>query len=68
MRDFQGHTCSWLMVSPMPAGTRLYFGSVVTSRLNPRTGRRELGRIYRLLMGFHKVYSRALLAAARRKL
>lgn len=68
MCDFLGHTRSWLMVSPRDAGTRLYFGSVVTSRRNERTGRAELGRTYRLLLGFHKLYSRALLAAARSKL
>jgi hypothetical protein len=69
MCDFQGHTRSWLMVAPVSPGvTRLYFGSVVTSRLNPQTGKRELGRGYRALMGFHKLYSRALLRAARGRL
>ena len=69
MCDFQGHTRSWLMVAPASPGvTRLYFGSVVTSRLNPQTGKRELGRGYRALMGFHKLYSRALLRAARGRL
>jgi hypothetical protein len=69
MCDFQGHTRSWLMVAPVSPGvTRLYFGSVVTSRLNPQTRKRELGRGYRALMGFHKLYSRALLRAARGRL
>ena len=68
MCDFLGHTRSWFMVSMQDARTRLYFGSVVTSRRNERTGRAELGRTYRLLLGFHKLYSRALLAAARSKL
>lgn len=68
MCDFQGHTRSWLMVWPHPAGTKLYFGSMVTARRDERTGKLELGRNYRLLMGFHKLYSRALLAAARSKL
>ena len=66
--DFQGHTRSWLMVSSQPAGTRLYFGSVVTPRRDQRTGKLEMARSYRLLIGFHKLYSRALLAAARSKL
>jgi hypothetical protein len=66
MCDFMNVTRSWLMVAPdTPGRTRLYFGSVVTAHENPATGRRELGRNYRLLMGFHKLYSRALLAAAR---
>jgi hypothetical protein len=65
MCDYLGATRSWFMVSPEAGGrTRLYFGSVVTSRIDPATGRRELGRTYRLLMGFHKLYSRALLRAA----
>jgi hypothetical protein len=69
MCDFLGATRSWLMIVPEQAGgTRLYFGSVVTSRIDAATGRRELGRSYRLLMGFHKLYSRALLRAARAKL
>jgi len=68
MCDFLGATRSWFMVEPEGAGTRLYFGSVVTSRVHSRTGQRELGRNYRALMGFHKLYSRALLAAARSRL
>jgi hypothetical protein len=59
MGDYLGATRSWLMVAPESDGvTRLFFGSVVTSR----------GRSYRWLLGFHKLYSRALLRAARRSL
>jgi hypothetical protein len=68
MCDFLGRTRSWLMVSPQSGVTRLYFGSVVTARRDERTGRLELGRAYNGLLGFHKLYSRALLAAARSKL
>lgn len=68
MCDFRGHTRSWLMVSSHRAGTRLYFGSVVTPRRDEHTGKQEIARSYRLLIGFHKLYSRALLAAARSKL
>ena len=69
MCDFLGHTRSWFMVEPLVDGaTRLFFGSVVTSRLNAATGKRELGRNFRLLLGFHKLYSRALLRAARKRL
>jgi hypothetical protein len=65
MCDYRGVTRSWLMSAPEQDGnTRLYFGSVVSSRADPATGRSELGRGYRLLMGFHKLYSRALLRAA----
>ena len=68
MCDFLGATRSWFMVVAEGTSTRLYFGSVVTSRLNPRTRRRELGRNYRALLGFHKLYSRVLLHAARSRL
>lgn len=68
MCDFLGHTRSWFMVEPQHGATRLYFGSVVTSRLDEATGKRALGRSYRLLLGFHKLYSRALLRTARRRL
>jgi hypothetical protein len=69
MCDFLGHTRSWFHVRrETPDTTGLYFGSVVTSRVNPKTGQREMGRGYRALLGFHKLYSRALLSAARRRL
>jgi hypothetical protein len=68
MCDFLGSTRSWFMLTPCKEGSRLYFGSVVTSRRNPRTGLVELGHGFRLLLGFHKLYSRALLNAARSKL
>jgi hypothetical protein len=68
MCDFLGNTRSWLRAVPCDSGTRLYFGSVVTVRPDPRTGITEMGRGYRLLLGFHRLYSRALLAAARSKL
>jgi len=65
MCDFLGSTRSWFMTTPESGGrTRLYFGSVVVAREDADTGRRELGRSYRLLMGFHRLYSRALLRAA----
>jgi hypothetical protein len=69
MCDFLKHTRSWFRVShPSAQLTVLFFGSVVTSRMNPVTGQRELGRGYRALLGFHQLYSRALLAAARSRL
>ena len=68
MCDYRGATRSWFMLEPHERGARLYFGSVVTARQNPRNGRLELGVGYRLLLGFHKLYSRALLRTARSKL
>ena len=64
MCDFLGRTRSWLMVEPLPqGGTRLYFGSAVVPGKDGR-----LGGNFSLLLGFHKLYSRLLLGAARRRL
>jgi hypothetical protein len=72
MCDYQGRTRSWLMSVPAPdgdaSGTRLYFGSAVVPATNPRSGRREMGFVFRALLGFHKLYSRALLWAAASRL
>jgi hypothetical protein len=72
MCDFRGDTRSWLMTEPASrnggAVTRLFFGSAVVARRNSRSGERRLKPQFRLLLGFHKLYSRALLRAARRRL
>jgi hypothetical protein len=73
MADFQGRTRSWLMVvaaadSHGHEGTYLYFGSAVVPVLSARSGKRTLGLVFRLLLGFHKLYSRALLFAAKSRL
>jgi hypothetical protein len=71
MCDFQRRTRSWFMVAQVPSGdqvtTRLYFGSAVVPRGN-KTGDAGLGVAFRLLLGFHKVYSRALLRSASARL
>lgn len=61
LADLFGSTRSWLMVEPTPSGTRLYFGSAVVPRARQR-------RWFGIALGFHKLYSRALLAAARARL
>lgn len=70
--DMTGRTRSWLMVEPLPAaqggGTRLYFGSAVLPVRDRRTGQRTMGLAFRALLGFHKLYSVVLLAAARSRL
>jgi len=72
MRDFSGRTRSWLMVAPAVSGgsacTRLYFGSAVVPILDKPSGQATLGFTFKALLGFHKVYSRALLYAARSRL
>lgn len=67
MMDVRGQTCSWFMVSPDAAGSRLYFGSAVMRKKVTPNGR-ELKWSYRVLMGLHRFYSRALLSAARSRI
>ena len=68
LSDFRGRTRSWLMVAPAVKDgleqTRLYFGSAVTPVASAKSREPELGAAFRLLLGVHKVYSRALLFAA----
>lgn len=71
--DFTGRTKSWLMAVPARGATTLprtllYFGSAVVPRVDAITGERRLGRLFHALLGFHKVYSRVLLSAARSRL
>jgi hypothetical protein len=72
LADMTGRTRSWLMVVPArdgdSGGTRLYFGSAVVPVAHPATGQRRMGFVFSALLGFHKLYSRALLSSARRKL
>lgn len=74
MCDFQGRTRSWLMVAPAAGesvgSTRLYFGSAVVPARTARAGTEtpDLGWTFRLLLGFHKLYSRALLFSAKSRL
>jgi hypothetical protein len=67
--DYLRRTRSWLMVVPFEhgAGTRLYFGSAVIPMSTER-GVSRLGTGYSTLLGFHKLYSRILLRAARSRL
>ena len=72
MCDFTGRTRSWLMVVPSGSGdsvfTRLYFGSAIVPRLDKQSGKATLGFTFNALLGFHKLYSRALLYAASSRL
>ena len=66
--DFMGSTRSWLMSVADPAApsptTRLYFGSAII----PRKGAAGLGVGFRAMVPFHRLYARALLKAAARRL
>jgi hypothetical protein len=73
LREISGRTRSWLMVAATNHGdhagsTRLYFGSAVVPVVDSRTGKTTLGSNFRALLGFHKLYSRVLLHAARSRL
>jgi hypothetical protein len=69
MCDYQSRTRSWLMTAPLPGGgTRLYFGSAVAPLRPDGSHDRAFGLAFRLLLGFHKLYSRGLLRAARRNI
>lgn len=72
LADYSGRTRSWLMVAPLADGagptTRLYFGSAVVAGRGVANGRSGLGFAFRALLGFHHVYSRVLLGAARARL
>lgn len=66
--DIHGRTRSWLMSEPGQGdggrGTRLFFGSAIVPKTDPDTGASALGPVFSALLGFHKIYSRLLLAAA----
>ncbi len=74
MCALHGRTRSWLMAVPAEGersgGTRLYFGSAVVPARAARAGAQTpgLGLTFRLLLGFHKLYSRALLFSAKSRL
>jgi len=69
MLDFMKKTCSWLMSTPLPTGgTRLWFGTAVVPAHITKDGLVSLGTGFDQLMGFHKLYSVALLRAAARRL
>ena len=66
MIDFRQQTCSWFMLVPEATASRLYFGSAVMRDRNKPSGAR-MKWTYRALMGFHRLYSRALLQSAARR-
>ncbi len=72
MCDYRGRTRSWLMSLTSEtcgqATTQLYFGSAVLPEKNEKTGSRTLGLSVYLILGLHKLYSRALLYSAKMRL
>ena len=72
MRDFLGYTRSWFMIGPPDDGdaalTRLYFGTAVVPAHDKVSGQATWTFTFKALLGFHTLYSRALLHAARSRL
>ena len=72
VRDFLGQTRSWLMIGPSSNGgagyTRLYFGTAVMPVRDKVSGQKRMSFAFKSLLPFHKLYSRALLYAARSRL
>ena len=68
MCDFRGRTRSWFKVTAVDgrAATLLQFGSAIVPREDSRHA--SIGWGYRALFGLHRLYSRLLLGAARRRL
>ena len=66
--DLRGKTRSWLMVESGDEETRLYFGSAVIKDTEQEDGSADMGGSFRLLLGLHKLYSKALLSAATKRL
>lgn len=66
LSDFQGRTRSWLMsvVDSSKNSTWLYFGSAVVPVIDKQSGKSKMGFAFGALMGFHRLYSRALLHLA----
>ncbi|MFT6876753.1 MAG: hypothetical protein ACI9XK_004894 [Granulosicoccus sp.] len=64
----KSRTGSWFMVreneEPVAGGTELLFGSVVL----PGKDQKGFGILFHSLMGFHKLYSKALLYSAKKRL
>ena len=67
--DFLGRTRSWLMVAPVPdsaaKSTRLYFGSAVVPKSRSLSGKASFGLAFHALYDFHRLYTKALMYAAR---
>lgn len=72
MCDATGRTRSWFKVATISGETsvetRLYFGSGITAVTRGKARQLSIGPVFNALTGFHKLYSRALLAATRHKI
>lgn len=69
MHEDSGATRSWFKAEAGEGGgTTLWFGSAVVPRRRGPAGEPRFSAVFHALLGFHRWYSRALLAAAARRL
>ncbi len=72
LSDYRGRTRSWLMsasgATDRAPRTRLFFGSAVVARHRRDGAEQSPDAMVSVLLPFHKLYSRLLLSAARRRL
>lgn len=70
LADVTGRTRSWLMAQPGPGkgSTLLHFGSAVLPRAARAGKPPDMGWAFHALLGFHRLYARLLLSAARKRL
>jgi|TARA_B110000240_G_scaffold184611_1_gene219422 hypothetical protein len=68
LSDIRGNTRSWLMVEHRANETALFFGSAVVPRSAKDGTALPPAWIFRMLLGFHQLYSRVLLGIAARRL
>ena len=70
--DLTGATRSWLMAESsddaQQGGSSLYFGSAILKQATARDAEAKLAPGFRLLLPLHRIYSKALLWSARRRL
>ena len=59
---------TWLMRSSEGEKTQLYFGSAILPDAVDRNGNAKMPFLFHALLGFHKLYARALLFSAKRAL
>lgn len=70
MCDFRDRTRSWFMTEQLPnnSGTVLYFGSAVVKTKDQPEKEQSMPCVFSALLGFHKLYSIALLRSAQGRL
>ena len=59
---------TWLMREGEGETTQLYFGSAILPHATDRNGNPKMPFLFHALLGFHKLYARALLFSAKRAL